>query len=515
MRFSFHSNWKEHLFCPRMVREWKLVKTTFFEKEKTMIGRLYRQIREIGLRRTIGECIDAFFGYVLTDDEAILLRAEADAPHPLSGKNSEYARNSLLRAGEEFLLCGPIHYRPHRNIRVKERRQKLSLSETEGKYVQNDDTGEVVLVSGPSDFFLGHNQTFWNKDLTSEEREAFGYIKQSVDHDARVLAAQPRRRISDSDAVVIDVEDNECICVYGQEHTRVEFGPQTVFLHPYEHPKVLYLSGGVPIRPNVLRVAKLKLGPDFIRDRIIVRTRDNAELLLDVIYRWRFDAETARSSENPSSLFSVKDFVGFVAQTLASEIREEAAKHDFENFHSGAGLLVKKAIFADANERVFTDNLLIVFGIDVETVRPQDAEITETLAEAIKTNVRIYTERVQEEAKLASEARIIEGKARNEEARAELLKHQLTNDREQVLGKTLIEVEAARARDLAKAESLGILAEAKRRAEEARLQSLSSILETEGGKAYIELQRARILRETDKVVVPTNSHLRLFLNKEE
>ncbi|MBI4434987.1 hypothetical protein HY635_04230 [Candidatus Uhrbacteria bacterium] len=449
--------------------------------------------------------------HVLADDDALLLRAERDAPHPLAGTSTAHPANAILRAGEEFLLTGPRRFIPHKDVRIKEHRKRISLAAAEGKYVQNDDTGAVRLVRGPNDFFLAHNESLWDKRLTHEELEALGYTAQDVDSDSRVLAAEPQERASASDAVVLDLEDNEAISVFDGANVRVEFGPQTIFLEPHEHPRVLYISGGVPVRPNVLRLAKLKLGPDFIRDKLTVRTKDNATLVLDVNYRWRFEVDRAKPEE-ARKLFALKDFVGFVAQTLSSEIREEAAKHDFEAFHAKAAELVKQAVFGAAGKRVFDENLLIVFGVDVEAITPEDPEIKQKLADAIKTNVDIYTKRVQEIATLESERRVIEGRAKNEAARKDLIEQEIANGRRKEVADAETAKEAARVRAEGEAAAATIRTTGEREAEVERLKAVAAELATDGGRAYIELERARILRATDKVIVPTDSKLVLGVN---
>ncbi len=450
--------------------------------------------------------------HVLADDDALLLRAERDAPHPLAGTSTEHPANAILRAGEEFLLTGPRRFIPHKDVRIKEHRKRISLAAAEGKYVQNDDTGVVRLVRGPDDFFLAHNESLWDKRLTDEEAQALGYAAQEpVGKDSRVLASEPRTRATASDAIVLDLEDNAAISISDGDRVRIEFGPQTVFFEPHEHPRVLFISGGVPVQPNALRLATLGLGPDFIRDALTVRTKDNATLVLDVNYRWKFEVNRTDQAQ-ARKLFALKDFVGFVAQTLSSEIREEAAKHDFEVFHAKAAELVKHAVFGSADRRVFTENLLTIFGVDVEAITPEDPEIKQKLADAIKTNVDIYTKRVQEVATLESERRVIEGRATNEAARKELIEQEIANARRKEVADAETAKEAAKIRAESEAAATTIRATAEREAEVERLKAVAPELATDGGRAYIELERARVLKDTDKVVVPTDSKLVLGIN---
>lgn len=440
--------------------------------------------------------------FVLDDSTALLLDAVKDVPHPaLEGET--------LRSGMEFLLKGPRRYIPHKDIRVKEVRKSISLAESEGVYVQNNDNGVVRLVPGPTDFFLEHNESLWSKYLTAEELQALGYEVQAiekVDRQVRALSSTPRRRKNEADAVMISLEDNEALYLYDGDRVRVVFGPKTVFLEPNERPKVLFISAGVPLKPNGLRIAKLSLGPDFIRDQVVVRTRDNATLNLEVSYRWRFHVYP----ERPDKLFALKDFVGFVAQTLSAEIRAEAARHDFERFHAEAAQLITGALFGEVKEREFAENGLVIFGIDVESITPDDKEIANQLSSAILTNVEIYTQTVREKAALTRERELIENRALNEDSRRRLLELEAANERQRLLAEAQRNGEAKIALARAEAEAIRVRAEAELQAEERRLRMITSILESAGGSAYIALEQARILRATDKVIVPTGS--RIYLN---
>ncbi len=498
--------------------QWALVLNPFDpEREDIVEGE-----REIRVGPTVfslhpGEKLDGGVRdeIVLADDEGLLVRARKDAPHPIN-------EGKILKAGEDVLIRGPKRFIPHKDLRIINKEAALSLSEDEGVFVQNEDSGEVRLVRGPDDVLLDHNESLWEKILTREELEALGHLPQrGVDGDSRVLSASPRKREADWQAVVIELEDNEAISLFDGDKRRVEFGPKKIFLAPHERPKVLLISGGVPVRPNVLRIAKLSLGPDFIRDRLRVRTRDNATLELEVTFRWRFQVDP----EAPEKLFALKDFVGFAAQTLSSEIREAAAQHTFEEFHSGAASIAKNAVFGEETTRVFEANGLEIFGIDVEGITPEDEEIARKLTDAIKSNVDIFTRRQHEEAELESQRRLIEGQQRNEKARAELIARELENEKTLALEKARIkaeaeklvaesEAEATLIREKAKADGEAELLRVRNRAERERLEAQTAVLAGEGGAQLIELERARALRETDKLVVPTDSKLVLGLDRQ-
>jgi len=441
--------------------------------------------------------------FVLTDREALLVRAQKEAPHP-------WLPSKSIPAGTEVLVRGFCRYIPHKDVEIVEKRTSISLSEEDGVYVQNDDTGLVRLVAA-TELFLEQNESLWDKVLTQDEMEALGYAPQKVSRDTRTLAVAPRSRNQLSDAVVVDLENNQVICLQGKsrEKQRVVFGPDKIFLEPHERPRILTLSGGVPVRPNALKVAVLDLGPDFIMDEVKnVRTSDNACLSLAVNYHWRMKVD----EQKPEKLFALKDLIGFAAEVLSAKIREVVAQHTFEDFHAKAAQLVKEAVLGEEGVYFFPENGFEVFEIVIDKIVPEDPEIQKKLTDGIKATVDVFTNRVREEAKLASEHRLIEGQLKNEEARHALLEKVVANTRYKELEEAKTRRQALLETVQGEAEALRVKAEAERQAEELRLRVLTNALAGEGGERYLALEQARVLRDTDKVVVPSDARLRLDLS---
>ncbi len=441
--------------------------------------------------------------FVLTDSDALLLRAQKEAPHPTSP-------DKMIPAGTEVLVRGFCRYVPHKDVEIVEQRQSISLSAEEGKYVQNDDTGLVRLATA-TELFLEQNETLWDKVLTQDEMEALGYTTQRVGKDTRTLAVAPRARGKLSDAVLIDLESNQVVCLQGKEKTdrRVVFGPGKVFLEPHERPRILTLSGGVPVQPNALKVAVLDLGPDFIMDEIEgVRTSDNACLKLLVNFHWRFRVD----AQNSEKLFAIKDPIGFAVEVLSAKIREVVAQHSFEDFHAKAAQLVKGVVLGEAGVYFFPENGFEVFGIVIDKIVPEDPDIQKKLTDGIKATVDVFTNRVREEAKLASEHRLIEGQLKNEAARRALLEKVVENARFKELEETKTRRQSLLESAQGEAEALLVKARAERETEELRLKVLVGVLAGEGGERYLALEQARVLRGTDKIVVPTDARLRLDLS---
>ncbi len=514
-------------------RQWCIVENPFSEKlGDIQIGKTEQRFGSDIFHLHPGESVpDGVQNeIVLTDDEALIVRALKDCPHPV-----DETEGAVLKAGEETTIVGPKRLIPHKDLKIVERRESISLSANQGVHIQDDDTGKVRNALGPDDFFRRHNESLWDKPLTDDELQALGFTSQHIDEDTRALAASPRRRKS-HEVVVVELEDNEAICLFDKNGQRVEFGPRTVFLEPHERPKVLHLSGGVPIRPSVLKVAKLSLGPDFIRDRLNVRTSDNAVLTLEIVFRWKF----AVDADNPGRIFLLKDPIGSACQALSSRIREVAAGAGFEEFHSKAASIIKTSIFGGDETFVFEENGFTILGIDVESVTPADEEIAAKLTQTIKTTVDIVTERQQQEAKLESERRLIAGQAKNEEARKELVDLQIANDRKEKVEAARTAAEALKLRTVSEADAIIATAKAQAKADreckkvevdlkkqalkdaadvdkqrlqdkaDAEIRSLEgrvAALGENGPNVFADIERARAFKATDKLVLPADSKL--------
>ena len=446
--------------------------------------------------------------HVLTKYDAVLVKALTDT----DGRH----------AGEKFLVKGPAQFVPSKHETILRQVQAIPLSNTDGIYVQNEDTGEVRLVTVPVDYFLAPNEKLFEKELTDDELAGLGLEEQRAPErggraGVRILTRQAANTSFLEDrtcALVLELEDKEVVYLYDGSDIRIEQGPKTTFLGPYERPKVLNLSGGKPIQQGVLKVALVKLGPDFIYDQIKVRTNDNAQLRVDVTYKWRFrvreDAAETRQADL-KKIFSIEDFVGYAAETLSSEIRSVAAGHNFEDFHANALDHIVKKLFGEEDgerkaSRIFEENGLEIFGVDITGINPEDPKIAEKLHEAIKSNMDIYCRRLVLSATLEAERQEVEGQRKIESERSELIKSQVANERLRQTETAKIQSEAGKINAESEAEAIRIKSEASLDADKKRLSAV--IGELGGADNYLALQRAEAFKNAEKlVVVPTDTKL--------
>ncbi|GAB4328144.1 MAG: hypothetical protein Kow0069_35290 [Promethearchaeota archaeon] len=421
-----------------------------------------------------------FDEYVLVRDTGLLLKALKD-----------FDDGGVQRkAGDLWIVEGPARYIPHKYARVEKRVKAISLGRDDGIYVKNALTGEIRLERGPKAVMLSPEEELYEKEYTDRELDAFGLDCDEFD----ATRAIPLRLLKDQAAMIM----------VGEEQ-RVEFGPKTILLGPHEKPYVMDISGSTPKRPHVLKIWFVMLGPVFSTDELGVRTRDNAVLLLRLRYKWRFRVDP----QHPEKIFAVEDFIGFATETMAGIIREEAAKHNFEEFHAHAAELIKKVVFTGNKESfVFEENGFEIFGIDVKNVVPEDPEIAAQLNAAIKSNMEVYVNKIQQNAQLEAERELVQGKIEIERERGTLIELEQANARARELGAARIAAEAAIERAKGEAEATSIRERARTAAEVERVKQLAEALTSKGGEAYIRLQQVLSFVNVDKtLIVPSDSRL--------
>jgi len=93
---------------------------------------------------------------VIHEEEALLLRAKV----PYFDKRTK----KQYKAGQKWLIKGPIDFIPESEVEVIEKRQFYPLAENEGIYVRDLWSGQVKLVKGPQTYLLNEYEELWNKE---------------------------------------------------------------------------------------------------------------------------------------------------------------------------------------------------------------------------------------------------------------------------------------------------------------------------------------------------------------
>lgn len=336
--------------------------------------------------------------HVLTKNQALRLMANSD--------------HDDKQAGTIWQIEGPCRFIPNKYTDVLKPINAILISEGEGIYVRNVETSAKKIVKGPCAYLLDANEELFNKSYSEMERAALG------------LPAQPSY-----EATLINLQKGEVMCVLDaekNEHAMV--GPMNYILGPEENVKVLWISAGKPKIPKQIKVAKVRVGPDFMSDKFDVRTKDNAALSLLLTYKWEFLVD----EKEANLVFSLPDFIGYSCTTLCSRIREEAAKYTFEEFHSSTVGIIHKTLFAEHQLMVrgekskvtglyFPEIRFLVSEVDIKDVSPVNQEINTLLNQSIKSNMIIVCNKMEQEANLKSQKEKIKTNAEIQKLRQTLI----------------------------------------------------------------------------------------------
>jgi major vault protein len=336
---------------------------------------------------------------ILGEDEAVLVHANESFTEKEGGKEIK------REAGERWMVHGPREYIPSIQVQVLEVRKAIPLDVNEGVYVRDKKTGQVRAVKGET-YMLQPTETLWSKYLPPEveqlldsQRAGSAYVEDPTRGPSTWAAPSSSAPVSLGKAplasgrtrdptklVSFEVPHNAAVQVYDYKtkSSRILFGPTLVMLDPEEQFTVLRLSGGVPKEPSVIKTLCLQLGPDFMRDQIIVETSDHARLRLTIAYNWYFQVNRQDHNE-AAKVFNVKDFVGDACKTLASRIRGAVAVESFDHFHKHSAKIIRTSIFGldetgkMRNSLVFEANNLCITNVDVQSAEPVDALTRESL----------------------------------------------------------------------------------------------------------------------------------------
>ena len=419
--------------------------------------------------------------HVLTEGSGLLIEAVEDF---LDGEIQRIA-------GDQWIIKGPGKFIPNKHEIIIDDVEGIALPENMGIYIKNTLTGEIRLERGPKTIMLEPWEERYHKTYTLSELEAINY-RDGFDR----TVAQP-----------LWVLEREVTKIMTEESQRIVFGPKVLILGPYERPYIMRIAGGTPKNSKRLKIWKIRLGPNFSTDILEVRTRDNAVLRIRYRLKWHINVDM----ENPDKIFSVSDFVGNMTEMMASIIRDEAANYDFEQLHSKASEIIKKAIFNNKDSYIFEENGLEITNIDIKEIVPSDAEIANQMNDAIKSNMNIYVNKIKQEAEIEAEKQEILGRMQIEERRQDLIKRENENKKLESVGLAENEAQAALIRAQGEADALMLLEEAKSKG---KLLLLKNQIDELGGvDKFLALEKVKALNISKMAIVPTDS--KMFLPVED
>jgi len=408
---------------------------------------------------------------VLADDEAVLVKSR-----------EVYEKR---KPGDKWMIYGPTEFVPPVEIEIVQKRKAIPLDQNEGIYVRNVKTGKVRALMAQT-YMLNAEEELWEKELPKEVEELL----------ARDRSEDGTGSSRDKTKVVtFRAPHNSAVQIYDYKakQSRVVFGPDLVMLGPDEHFTVLSLSGGLPKKADQIKSLCLLLGPDFMYDNVLVETADHARLQLKLSYNWYFDVDTTKPEK--CKIFDIPDFVGDSCKAIASRVRAAVASVSFDHFHKLSADVIRDAIFGKQKDSgtarlVFSQNMMIVTTVDIQSVEPVDQRTQDSLLKSVQLAIDITT-KSQEAAARHESARLEQG------ALGALERQKLTDQlgAEQAR-RTLLELQA----QTAAVETTGqATAEAKAKAEAAFIHG-----EADVKQAQLAAQAANFKGETDLNVLTSN-----------
>lgn len=355
-----------------LAKQLRLGEATFFLQPGEKLDRNVQQVRILGA------------------EEALLVGATLKFSEELDGTKRDRS------PGEQWMVYGPRKYVPPVEIIIIEERNAIPLDKNEGIYVRDKTTGEVTTKRGEL-YMLKPNEELWEKELEP-------LVQKLLAMPGTYLGVREQRnqaipfRVKHK-AVTYRVPHNAAVQVYDykKQRSRVVFGPEMVMLEPDEDFTIVSLSGGEPKRPGQIVSFALQLGPDFMRDTVIVETSDHAQLRLKLCYNWRFQVDKDSEEEDQHRIFSVRDFVGDTCKNIASSVRGVVATVPFEAFHKGSNEIIRKSVFGTGDDGVigsqllFAQNLLEVTNVDIQSVEPVEQRTRDALQKSVQLAIEIAT----------------------------------------------------------------------------------------------------------------------------
>lgn len=365
----------------------------------------------------------------------------------------------------------------------------VPIAEKEAIHVRDLATGRIATVAGPCNYLPDPTrEQIVQRDLDEERARLYG-IADRDEPDSRRAAA-------------VYVPPSFAVLVTGKTRREVVVGPQTRILDYEEELEVLHLSTGRPKSSEAtLATCFLQVDGNKVSDVVRVKTSDHVELEVSLSYRVSF-VERGADRER---WFHVKDYVGLLCDHLGSLLRAAARAVSIEAFYAESTELLRSAVLGDKKDgpragRLFEENSMFVYDVEVLDVRILDADVKKMLADAQRAAIAADVTRREEERRLAGErlraevdrqvsmaqAGAIAGAAELEAARADLSRRRAA---------AVVDLERLErvSRAEATAEALAIAREAEARA--AERESAIERLALEARTAAFERQMAAVAPE--------------------
>jgi hypothetical protein len=296
-------------------------------------------------------------------------------------------------AGQDlFLSDREGFFFPTESIEVVGEITPIPIAEKEGIYVRDLETGRIQTIAGPTNYLPDPTQVeIVSRPIDAATAELYGV---SVDG--------PSGR-----ALSIYIPPSFAVMVSAKSRREVVRGPQTRILAFDEDLEVLKLSTGRPKTDDeLLSTCFLQVDGNKVSDVVRVKTADHVELQIALSYRVSF---VGLHDEPEPRWFNVKNYVGLLCDHLASILRASARATAIERFHADSTEILRAAILGEKKGeerrvgRLFEENGMWVYDVEVLDVRILDGDVEQLLGRAQRAAIVSEVNRRQEELRLTDE----------------------------------------------------------------------------------------------------------------
>jgi hypothetical protein len=304
------------------------------------------------------------------------------------GEGESLPAGQYAAGTDVFLKDRDGYFFPSEQVEVLAIVQPIPIAEKEAIHVRDFATGRIATVAGPCNYLPDPTrEQIVQRELDQERTELYG-----------VRDRDPSR------AAAVYVPPSFAVLVTGKTKREVVVGPQTRILDYEEELEVLQLSTGRPKADHEpLATCFLQIDGNKVSDIVHVKTADHVELEVSLSYRVSF---TERASDR-ERWFHVKNYVGLLCDHLGSLLRAAARVVSIEAFYSGSTELLRGAVLGEKKEgprgRLFEENGMFVYDVEVLDVRILDEHVKKMLADAQRAAIAADVTRREEERRLASE----------------------------------------------------------------------------------------------------------------
>jgi major vault protein len=154
---------------------------------------------------------------------------------------------------------------------------------------------------------------------------------------------------------------------------RVVVGPSTELLEYDEKLEVLELSTGKPKNTDkLLKTVYLSTFSNAVTDILTVESADMVSLSLKLKYLVRFSGDS-------DEWFNISNYVKYLTDHMRSLIATAIRKTNVRDFYSNSLDIIKDIVLGESGEKLFIENNMVIYDVDLLDVRILDDEIDNAL----------------------------------------------------------------------------------------------------------------------------------------